>query len=173
MRLDHEVGRIGGQLSRDERAVGDLHGDRLSVDEPDLVAAVDGGLGPEPDMDGVHAPAVAGIRRAERASAPPGERAEHRLERAAVLGQLVDGHGPRRRELRLPHDAGALEVAQAGGEDVRADPGQRIGEVGVAPLAEHELADHEELPPVADLVEGMCHRAVLAVALHNRIVCLR
>ena len=89
-----------------------------------------------------------------------------------MLGQLVDGHGPRRRELRLPHDAGALQVAEAGGEDVRADPGERIGEVGVAPLAQHELPDHEKLPPVPDLVEGMCDGAVLAIALHNRIVCL-
>ena len=44
---------------------------------------------------------------------PMRERAQHGVERAPSLGQLVDRDGPRRRQLRLPDDARLLEVAEA------------------------------------------------------------
>ena len=60
----------------------------------------------------------------ERASAPQRQLAHGRLQLAAVVGELVDTGGGRRRQPALGDDAARLEVAQPGGEDVRADPGQ-------------------------------------------------
>ena len=87
--LDQRVERLGRQLDRERRRLRrraspresspsrTVERDRLASLEADLVDAVDGALGPEPRVDGVHAPAVAGARRAERRRAPLRERAEH------------------------------------------------------------------------------------------------
>ena len=82
------------------------------------------------------------------------------------------GHGPRRRSLVLRTIPAA---SRSRSRDVRmlSDAGERLGEIRVAALAEHQFAHDEELPAVTDLIEGMGDGAVLAVALHTRIVCDR
>src|SRR5205823_12917136 len=71
-------------------------------------------------------------RRPERAGAPECELPHDRLQLEAVVRQLVDA-GSRRWRERLPRDdAGGLEIAEPGREDVRPDSGQAPGEVGVA-----------------------------------------
>ena len=97
-------------------------------------------------MHRVHAPAVAGVRRAERPGAPLRERAQDGVELTAVLGQLVHGDRPRRRQFRLADDPRRLEVAEAGREDVRADAGERLGEIRVAPLTQHQLTHDRGAP---------------------------
>ena len=150
-----------------ERAVPHLERHDLAADEADLVDPVDRGVLPEPHVDGVHAPAVSRRGRAHRQSAPLRERAEHVVEGAALRRQLVDRDRRGRRQLCPPHDTGALEVAEPSREDVRADAGERVREIGVAPLAEHQLAHDEQRPAIPDQVEGVGDGAVLVVALHG------
>jgi hypothetical protein len=169
LRLDLGDERRLARLAADgvERAVPHLERHDLAADEADLVDPVDGGIGPEPHVDGVHAPAVSRRGRAHRLPAPLRERAEHVVEGAPLRRQLVDRHRRRRRQLRPPHDTGALQVAEPSREDVRADAGERVREIGVAPLAEHQLAHDEQRPAIPDQVEGMGNGAVLVIALHG------
>jgi hypothetical protein len=105
--------------------------------------------------------------------APAAEREHDLLELAAVVGELVDGGGGRRRQRPLPDHARVLQPAKPRREDVRADPGQGAGEVGVALGPEQEVADDEERPPVADQIEGVRDAAVLVVgSLVHRLLTL-
>ena len=71
----------------------------------------------------------------------------------------------------LLHDPAALELLEPRGQDVRADPGQAAGQVGVALGAVEELTDDEKRPALSDETKGVRHRAVLVVALaHARSV---
>src|SRR5205807_10497831 len=106
-------------------------------------------------------------RRAERAGAPECEFPHDRLQLEAVVRQLVDPGGGRWRQRLLRGDAGGLEVAEPGCEDVRSDSGQALGEVGVALRPPQQLADDEQGPAVADDVEGVSHGAVLVVVLRH------
>ena len=66
------------------------------------------------------------------------------------------------------HDAAGLELPQAGGQDVRPDPGEPGGEVGVAGRALQQLADDEQRPALAHEREGVRDRAVLVEPLPHR-----
>ena len=112
-------------------------------------------------------------RSGARASGHPTERSSRMTGRSSssVLGELVDPGGGRRRQRPLRDDSARLEVAQAGGEDVRADAGEARDEVGVALRAAHQLEDDQERPPLADQAERVGHRAVLVVALVHARQC--
>src|SRR6266545_3993794 len=99
-------------------------------------------------------------RRIDRAKTPERERADDRLELAAVGGQLVDLR--RRRRVQTPFRLQLLEPRR---EDVRADAGQAGSEVGVALRALEQLPDDEERPALPNLAEGVGDGAVLVVAL--------
>ena len=99
--------------------------------------------------------------------APPSQREQHRLELAAVRGELVHGRPRRWRQHAPLHDPALLELAQPGREDVRADAGQAGGQVGEPFRAEHELAHDEQRPALADEVERVRDSAELAVASHH------
>jgi hypothetical protein len=103
-------------------------------------------------------------------AAPAAEREDHRLELAPAVGQLVHVRGGGRREVVAPDDAVVLELAQALGEHVRADPGQTRAQVGEALGAEQQLAHHEQGPAVADRIERAGDAAAVAIRTHARIV---
>jgi len=83
----------------------------------------------------------------------------------AVLRELVDARCRGRRQLALRDDAGGLEVAEAIRQDVRADSGELLDEVGVPLGAVHELQYDEKAPPFSDEPERVGDRAVTVVAL--------
>jgi len=62
----------------------------------------------------------------------------------AGRGQLVDGRRGRRRELVLAHHTARLELAQPGGEHVRAAAREPFVQVRIAKRAMHELPDDQE-----------------------------
>jgi len=84
----------------------------------------------------------------------------------AARRQLVHRRGGRRRQLRLLDDPAGLEILEPGGEDIRADPGQPVDEIGVAPRALQQLAHDKQRPPLTDETERVGDWAVLVVALH-------
>ena len=75
---------------------------------------------------------LAALTGTERGRPPTAERGDRPLEAAPVRRQLVDGGRGGRRELRPRQDARPLELAQARREDVRADAGEAVEEVGEA-----------------------------------------
>ena len=95
---------------------------------------------------------TASPRRGGRAEAhaPGAQLAEHGRERPAGLGQLVDGDRRGTREGALLDDALLLQTDQAVGEDVGADAGQPVGQVGEPLGPEQQLADDERCPALAD-----------------------
>jgi hypothetical protein len=86
---------------------------------------------------------------------------EDLLEAEAVLGELVDGGCGGRRELAALDEAGVLELAQARRENLRADAGQALGDVGVAARPLQELAHDEQRPALANDRQRVRDRAVL------------
>src|SRR5581483_2825192 len=74
-------------------------------------------------------------------------------------------HGPsrRRRQLARRDEAGRGERLQALGEERRRDADQLRAQVREPAVAEHELAQHEEAPAVAEQVERARDRTVLRV----------
>jgi hypothetical protein len=95
---------------------------------------------------------------------------EDRPKAATRVGQLVDGGRGRRRQLVPGDQARGLEILEPGGEDVGADPGQALDEIGVALGAVHELPGDEKCPALADEAQCAGDRAVLVVALHVKII---
>ena len=65
-------------------------------------------------------------------------------------------------------DSFPFQFAEALGEQVGGDPGQAVMEVGVAagPLQE-QLAHDQQVPAIADHVEGLGDGAVLLVRTHD------
>ncbi len=156
-------------------AVFELHGVRLVREAKHVrLGHAARSLAVEERRERVQAPVVGELvplaGRAQRAGSPAGERIERLLELLAVLGQLV--HGRRRGwgQLSLLDDAARLELAQTSREDVRADPGHPLQQVGVALRALEELPHDEECPPLADEAEGVTDGAVLVVALAHALV---
>jgi hypothetical protein len=63
-----------------------------------------------------------------------------------------------------PHDSGLLELSQALSKYVRAEVRQSSPQVGEALRSEHELADDEQRPTLADQVQCPRYPARIPVA---------
>src|SRR5581483_11987295 len=109
--------------------------------------------------------------RPERAGAPERELPHDGLQLAAVVGELVDARGRGRRQPPLRDDAGGLEVAEPGRQDVRPDARQALRQVGVALRPVHQLLDDEHRPPLPDEAEGVRDGAVVLVFLGHGLHC--
>ena len=81
----------------------------------------------------------------------------------ALLGEVIDPAGRRRRQEALAHQALGLELLQTLGQQRCPDPGQPLHQVGVAPRAHGQLAQEQRRPTLADDVESPGEGAVLAV----------
>src|SRR6185312_11210866 len=179
--LREQVVEVRGRRLEDDVGILRWTGDGLTVDErPDLVADPElegavGSDGREERVQRVRKPAphelVFLARGGQRLQAPARELAHDRPQRRPVRGQLVHLRRCRRRQPPLREDARGLEILQPRGEDIRADAGQRVGEVRVALRALQELADDQQRPALADPLERVGDRAVLLVVLgHARSV---
>ena len=169
-RLDgHDgLGRRDGSGPDVDAVVGAGEAERVVADaqlagapRPEPRVAAGGALDDPGGLDG-----VPGLWGRPEARAPGAQLAEHGRERPAGIGQLVDGDRRGAREGALLDDAVLLQAGQAVGEDVRADAGQPVGQVGEPLGAEQQLADDERRPALADDVERDRGRTALTVALH-------
>ena len=97
---------------------------------------------------------------------PPAQRVDDVVETLPPRGEQVAAVGP------ADDDAVLLERAQPLNQQVGGDAGKAIQELGVAPWALEQLADHQQGPAVTDNVEGSGQAAVLAVGTHSGIVAL-
>ena len=148
--LDEHVGVLDDPLDRD------------SVDERRFLVADPERHRPrrrhrrEREVERMHQPARLERlerRRPHQPGAEAGELVQHRPELPARRCQLVDGRRGRRRQLPLLDEAGRLELLEPRGQDVRADPGQLVDEVGVPLRPVHQLAHDEQRPALADEAE--------------------
>ena len=99
---------------------------------------------------------------------PPADGVEDRLQLRARVGQVEQGGCDGRRGVFSPDQARGLEFTDPVREQVGRDPRQSVLQVGVpARAADHELPDDQQGPPVADDVQRLGDRAVLAVTTHN------
>src|SRR5207248_9648353 len=105
-----------------------------------------------------------GLAPSNRHRPPASEREQRLLERAPVLGELVDDGRSRGRKGPPSDHTVALELLEAGGEHVRADPRQSAAEVGEALRAEEQVTDEEQRPALADEVERASDTAELVIA---------
>jgi hypothetical protein len=149
--LDHRGTPAGVQLDRERRAVRLAVVQELRDREGEPVAAelvVVGGLGHVPDP-------------------PRAEGLERRLEPGAGLGQMEQRRRYRGCGVLAPDQSRGLELAETVGEQVGGDTGQPVLQVGVPARAlQKKLPDHQQGPPVADHVQGLGDRTVLAIAAH-------
>ena len=60
-------------------------------------------------------------------------------------------------------DPGALKLAQALAERLGGDPAEAVHQVGEPFGAGEQVADHQQAPPVADLLQGPGNRAEVVV----------
>ena len=114
----------------------------------------------------VDAERAVGGERTEPAPTP--ERDEHRLQRGAGFGQLVDHGRDRRAQPALAHDAHPFQFAEPLRQHVLAHAAEPAVEVREPFRAVEELADDEERPPLADGVEGPGDPAPVAVRAPDR-----
>ena len=115
--------------------------------------------------DPVAAERIGRRRILQERRAPASDRVHHGAQLLAARRQANE-HGCDGRRLPLPDgDARGLELAQPCGQQVRRDPRQAGEQIGVAARpAQQQLADDEHRPAIADHVERLRERAVLAVA---------
>src|SRR6266511_4025689 len=85
-------------------------------------------------------------RRIDRAKTPERERADDRLQLAAVGGQLVDLRRRRRIQTTFRHQPTSLQLLEPRREDVRADAGQAGSEIVEALRPLEQLPDNQEQP---------------------------
>jgi len=104
------------------------------------------------------------LREMGRPGGPAAERHDGKLELQAPVGQLVHPGAGRRGKPAPAHDRHSLELRQPLRENIRADAGQALPQVGEALGAEHQLAHDQQRPALADEVEGMSRRASVVVA---------
>ena len=98
---------------------------------------------------------VADRLRIDRApGAPVGEQPQGRGEVAAVGRQVVGEAGRALLVRRGADDAVAFQAAQAIGEDVRRDPGERLAELAEPTRPVEQRLDDQQAPAVADAIEG-------------------
>src|SRR5215472_2970112 len=100
-------------------------------------------------------------------AAPAAQFEQHRLQRAAARGELVDRDAGRRFEHLVPHQAGLFEVAQPLRQDVGADAGQAVAHLEEPFRPEDQFAYHQQGPAVADDVERAGDPAWIAVAARD------
>ncbi len=127
---------------------------------------VERGLQREQQSIGAHL-----ARRSDRLAATPAAKLEqHRLQRAAAFGELVDRDAGRGVEYAAADDSGVFEVAQPLRQDVRADRAQAAAQLEEPLRPEDQLADHKNCPPVADAVKRSGYPARVVVAPRARHV---
>ena len=99
---------------------------------------------------------------------PPGDqRLEHRLQIAALSGELIPNLSPA--GLLLPlDDSGALELAEADRQPLRRHIREQSPQVAETPRPREQIPDDQQRPAVANRVERSCSKAEVAVArLHH------
>ena len=100
-----------------------------------------------------------GLRAAHR----PSEAIDrHRFE--APFGRLIDLDRGRRRKPRLAHEPARLELGQALGQHVGADPLEVGLQLGKAARAVGQLAQHQHRPALAEQIQRMGQAAGVVVA---------
>src|SRR3954447_5518574 len=165
--LDAGVRLLGRPSTDREPAVVHLYDEHVALDDERQggVQAVgprrveDRGQG---HRERVHAHLVV-VRREGLAAAPSAQGVQHRLELTAAVGQLVGARRPRRWQGDLAQHPGLLELTQALGEHVGADPAQARAQVGEPLGSEHELPGHQEGPSLPDDVERASDAAGVVV----------
>ena len=106
------------------------------------------------DQKGIHTELGGRVRPWREGAAPTSERHANRLQVPAVVREVVDQPGAGWQRPPPNQDSGLLQLAQPLGQDVLAHPRQSAVQVGEPLRSEHQLADHQECPPLPDHVEG-------------------
>ena len=86
---------------------------------------------------------------------PAAERLDDRLGLQPPVGRFIDLDVGRRRQALAPDQPARLELAQPLGQHVGADPGQVGAKLGETARPEHQFAQHQQRPALADQLEPM------------------